>query len=838
MTVASRSIPAGAPAPAVVRCSHCALPVPRGLVEDGAEQQFCCDGCRTVFSIIHTGGLGSYYTMRRELERDQAPARTSDQTYDEFDDPAYAAQHVRGAAGGLLETTLLLEAVHCAACVWLVERIGKLVPGVIDARLSLRRASVTVRWDPARTSLSAIARGLDRLGYPAHPPKGAEADAARKADDRRFLIHVAVAGAIAGNVMLVAVAMYAGLFEGINASHQTLFRWVSMVLGVVSLAWPGRVFFRGAIGALRARAAHLDLPIALALAVGGTWGVVNTIRGAGEVYFDSLTVLVFLLLVGRWIQRAQQRRAAESVDLLFRLTPRRARLITETGARTVSADTLSPDDEIEVRPGETFPADGNVLSGDSDADTSLITGESRPVPIAPGDPVAAGAINLTAPLRVRVEAAGEDSRIGKLMRSVADASSRGTRSVAFADRIAGWFVIAVSAIALITGIGWAFVSPELGVEHATALLVVSCPCALGLATPLVFTVASGRLASRGVLIKSGTVLEALCRPGTLFVDKTGTLTHGVIRAVDLYGDPATLAGAAALERNINHPIATAIVNAATERGLEIPHATNVTTDRGVVTGKIGDETILVGPAMLIAEGRVSADGALTAWCDARAAEGLTPITIASKVNGQLRADTAIAMGDTARPESAGFIHKLRKAGWRIEMLSGDRDEVASAVAQELGGLDAVRGSIAPEGKLDLVREATREQADVRGAVVMLGDGVNDAAALAQADVGIAVAGGAEVSLEAASVYATRPGLAPVAELWDAARGATGRVRLCLVASLSYNAIAVVAAAAGFISPLLAAVLMPASSLTVLAIAASGAVSGRSKASEEGACRWP
>jgi cation transport ATPase len=271
---------------------------------------------------------------------------------------------------------LYLEGVHCAACVWLVEKLPEVVPGVIESRLDMRRSLVRVRWDESQAKLSQVARMLDSLGYPPHPAKDAQARELQKQEDRKFLIRIGVAAACAGNVMTLSFALYGGAFTGIEAEYSNLFRLTSMAFGLVSLIWPGSLFFRGAWAALRTRTAHLDLPIALGLAAGGFTGTVNAVLGRGEIYFDSLTMLVFLLLVGRWIQRRQQRWANDAVELLFSITPSSARRVEEDAVREVPVEALQPGDVVEIRAGDSVPTDGVVLEGNSSVDQSLLTGES------------------------------------------------------------------------------------------------------------------------------------------------------------------------------------------------------------------------------------------------------------------------------------------------------------------------------------------------------------------------------------------------------------------------------------------------------------------------------
>ncbi|MEC9373184.1 MAG: HAD-IC family P-type ATPase, partial [Planctomycetota bacterium] len=420
----------------------------------------------------------------------------------------------------------------------------------------------SITWDPASVQLSRIAQTLNSLGYPPHPARDASARRARSREDRQWIIRIGVAGALAGNVMLIAIALYAGLFGGMEAAHTAFFRILSLALGVISLAWPGAVFFRSAWGALRAKTLSLDVPIAVGLAAGGVSGFINTIRGSGEIYFDSLTALVFLLLVGRWIQRRQQRRAADSVALLYSLTPTSAtRLDPETGARSeVSIESLQTGDIVEVIAGASIPADGFVTEGASTVDQSILTGESRPIEVQTGDRVAAGAVNLAAPIRMVVEATGAETRVGGMMRLVEEGARRRAPIVQAADRLAGRFVAAVLIIASLTVVVWLFIDPSRAIEHAVSLLIVTCPCALALATPLAIAVAIGRAARRGILSKGGDALERLATPGTILLDKTGTITRGSAALAHWSGDDDIRPLVAALEATSNHPVAKALVN--------------------------------------------------------------------------------------------------------------------------------------------------------------------------------------------------------------------------------------------------------------------------------------
>ena len=796
-------------------CSHCGLQVPADRIRPPGEPSYCCQGCETVAGAIAACGLERYYAMRDG--ESGGPARPTGRSHDELDDPSFHVLHVQGLPGGLLSTELYLSDVHCAACVWLVERLPYLRPGCHEARLELRRGIVKLSWDPRETCLSELARTLDGLGYPPRPASGASQRDLRRAEDRRHLLRIGIAGALAGNVMLFAFALYSGDFMGIEAQHRALFRWASLALTLVMVAGPGRGFLKGAFGALRARRAHMDLPIAIGISAGTAWGAVNTLRGAGEVYFDTVSVLVFLLLVGRWLQHRQRRRAHDAVEQLFSLTPAVAHRLDGDATRDVPVESLQAGDRVRVLAGETVPADGLLLEGSSSFDLAVLTGESRPVPVVPGSRVQAGTTNMSAAVVLEVETTGEATRLGRLLALVERAAERRAPVERLADRVAAWFVVTVIGLAVLTLGLWLWLDPSRAVENAVALLIITCPCALGLATPLALVASVGRAAQRGILIKGGEALEALSSPGHAWLDKTGTLTEGRTALLRWQGEPRWLRAAAALELEVAHPVARAIVDAAL--GDPLPGAEGVSVASRGVVGVVEGTTLQVGSRAWLLEQGVEIPEALGATADAWATEGVSPVLVAA---GGLVVAVA-GCGDPVRTEARAALEQLHARGWTTGVLSGDHPAVVAAVADQLGLAPAsAHGAVSPEAKLTRV-----ECTVVSGPIIMVGDGVNDAAALSAATVGIAVHGGAEASLAAADVYLTRPGLEPLIELLDGARATRGIIRRNLGVSLVYNVVGASLAMAGVITPLVAAVLMPLSSLTVVTLSyRSRSFSGR------------
>jgi len=627
--------------------------------------------------------------------------------------------------------------------------------------------------------------------------------------------------------MLVAVALYAGDFQGMESQYANLFRGLSAAIAMVSLGWPGSVFFRGAWVALQTRTANLDLPIALALGAGGVAGLWNVLQGSGAIYFDSLCVLVFLLLVGRWFQSRQQRRAVEAVDLLQKLTPSVCRVVRDGDSFEIPIGLLVAGDEVEVLSGGIIPADGEVLSGHSTLNRSLLTGESHAVPVEPGDMAFAGTQNIGSTLRLRVDATGEETRAGRLMQLVETGVLAKPPLVQWTDRAAGWFVIAVVAIATATFTVWALIANvEVAITHTIALLIVACPCALGLATPLSLAAAVGLAAQRNILIKNAAVFELMAGGGTILLDKTGTLTLGRPTVIDWLGPEWLRPVVARIESHSSHPIARALVEAGvqTDYPLNVPSPTHIEErNDGGMCAVLGNRRVLIGsPAFLLNNGiQIAPDRA--EYIAQQESVGRTVVGVA--VDEIL--EGVVQLGDKIRDDSIQAVAMLKQRQWRPSILSGDAAGVVQYVANQVGiPAEEAFAQVSPEGKL--ARASSKPHAEGKTwspfkqqgsySTAMVGDGVNDAAALAAADIGIAVDGGAEAALMAADVYLASPGLRPIVELVDLSRRTVRIVKQNLVIAASYNALAVTLAASGWVTPLLAAILMPLSSATVLASA--------------------
>jgi Cu2+-exporting ATPase len=808
-----------------VPCAHCTLPVPRAEVRAGESLQFCCGGCRAVYGALHECGLERYYELRERGDvtvatatntENAEPARVTGRGFEALDDEAFLTRHARVDHEGLSRIELRVDGIRCGACVWLLEAMPRIVRGVHEIRIDGARGIARVRWNRSERALSDIARRLDALGYQLVPFADPDAVARERAVNRAWVVRIGVAGAIATNAMAIAFALYGGILGEMEPSYRLFFQWCTVGLAIASLAWPGRVFLTNAIAAVRARTPHMDLPVAFGLVAAVLAGLVATVHGSGSIYCESASMLVFLLLVGRFVQYGKQRKAREQVELLLAIVPSIARRVTRDASGhervvEVPVDALLPGDCVEVTAGEACPADGRLLDSAAHVDLSHLTGESAPQRVAAGGPVFAGSRVLGAPVRIEVLVAGAATRAAKLLDLVRDASERRAPVIELANRIAGWFLLVVVILAATTIAWWL---PRVGAEEAlgraVALLVVTCPCALGLATPLAVVAGIGKGARRGVLIKGGDVLERAARVGTLVLDKTGTLTEGQTEAIAWLGSREALALGAALESRSAHPVARAIVERFGEDGSAcVP--TDVREIPGLgIEGRIGARLVRVGSARFMESIAAAMPDELREEAREQSGRGFASVFVA--VQGKVEA--VVAVGDAIRRDARETVARLRRAGWRVMIASGDDPVVVSGVARVLGveARDAL-GALSPEEKLELVRRS-----DLARPVVMVGDGVNDLAALAAADVGVAVRNGAQASHHVADVCLAARGIRPLERFLVGARSTMRTIEVNLLISIAYNVVGGAMAFAGLVNPLVAAIIMPLSGLTVLVVA--------------------
>ena len=785
--------------PAASACFHCGLPVLepgrwRARVL-GATRDFCCAGCEAVAATIAAAGFERYYETRDAPGGERAPLPATLPSAAIYDDPAAQRQFVAASGGGAREATLILDRIRCAACLWLNERTLRRMPGVLRADLNYTTQRAQVCWDPARTRLSAIIEAIRAIGYDAYPYDPQRQSALERGARRKALWRLFVAGFGAMQVMMYAFPAYLDGGAGtLSRESENLMRWASLLLTVPVLVFSCGPFFSGAWREIRRLRPGMDTPIALGIAAGSAASAWATLRGAGAVYFDSIAMLVFLLLGARYLELAARQRAARSLDRLVRWSPSTVFRLENGAAKRIQVHEVSKGDRILVPAGDRVPADGIVEEGASSVDESLLTGEPVPLAKGPGGTLVAGTLNLEQPLVMRVERAGAETRAAAIARLVERAAAARPRLVAAADRLAQALTYVVLATALAAGLYWA--DPWV----AIAVLVATCPCALALAAPVALTTAAGRLLGRGVALTRASALEALDSATDVVLDKTGTLTGGRFAIVRLAllsdaSEEDCRALACGLETSSRHPLARAFDGAGNVPVAEVRNfpglGVQARADGRLV--RIGSEAfcreLAGGPPEFVLD-----DAALTA------------VFLADE-RGWL---AAFLLQDALRAEAAGVVAALRAAGLRVHLLSGDHPAAVASVAARLG-IEAWTGGATPQAKFAYVQRLQRE-----GRVVaMIGDGLNDAPVLAGADVSFAMSEGADTAQLRADLVLTANSLNGAAETFALARRTMRIVRQNFAWALAYNALALPLAAAGWIGPWEAAVGMAASSFIVV-----------------------
>ncbi|MBL8660278.1 MAG: heavy metal translocating P-type ATPase metal-binding domain-containing protein [Rhodospirillales bacterium] len=795
--------PAPPPAP---RCLHCGLPVAEA--ESGAaggDRPFCCSGCAAAYSLVAGLGLADYY-RRRTLDPNQRPLKPEDA--DAVGGAVDLAGHVR-TENGRSEVSLVVEGLHCAACVWLIESVLAREPGVISARINMTTRRLALAWRDGESSGDHLVDVVRRLGYRLVPFDTTRLDSERRRRERELVRAMAVAGFAAGNVMLLSVSIWAGAGQGMGPATRDLLHWVSALIAMPAIAYAGRPFFRQALSVLRMGHTSMDVPISLGVLLATAMSLYQTARGAEHAYFDSAIGLLFFLLVGRYLDLLARGRARSAAEHLLALGGAAVTVVGADGEKRVLAPArVEPGMTVLVAAGERIGVDGRIAAGVSDVDTALIDGESTPKPVAPGASVFAGTLNLTAPLRIAVTAVGDGTLLAEIARLIEAAEHQRGRYVALADRVARLYAPVVHSLAALTFLGWwlgAGATWQDALLIAIAVLIITCPCALALAVPVVHVVASGRLLRRGVLLKSGTALERLAVVDTIVFDKTGTLTLGRPRLVETAGasDPAALAQAAALAAASRHPLARALTRAAEARGVPVAAAGGVSE----VPGAGLERRTAGGVTRLGSRAFVGADAGGATDVANGAMSGVGPeLWLARPGEAAVR----FAFADAPREDARAVVAALRRLGCKVELLSGDREAVVAAVAAEVG-IETWRADCRPGDKVRRL-----ESSAGRGArVMMVGDGLNDAPALAAASVSLSPATAVDVSQTAADLVFQGDRLAPVVEVLEIARQAQRLVKQNLALAFLYNATTIPLAIAGLVTPLIAAIAMSTSSLVVI-----------------------
>ena len=721
------------------------------------------------------------------------------------------------------EVRLDIEGMTCASCAGRVEKALAAVPGVREASVNLATERASVRATGRDRLESELVAAVAGAGYRATVPADAAAPmasdtgapakggtvASATARKSRELRHLLIAIALSAPLLVPMLLMPFGV-------DWMLPGWVQFALATPVQFWLGARFYRGGWSALKAGTGNMDLLVALGTSAGYGLSLFHLLSGSGHLYFEASAVVITLVLLGKWLEARAKRQTTEAIRALQALRPATARVVRDGIERELPLAEVVVGDQVAVRPGERFPVDAVVVEGRSHADESLITGESLPVAKEPGDAVTGGALNAEGRLLLRTTAVGAETALARIIRLVEDAQAKKAPIQRLVDRVSAVFVPVVVAIALLTLLGWGFIGGDWNdaILHAVAVLVVACPCALGLATPTAIMAGTGVAARAGILIKDAEVLETARAVDVVAFDKTGTLTEGrptLARYVAVDGDDAALLRlAAALQAGSEHPLAAAVREAATGMALPSSSDTRAVAGRGVVGDVEGRQLLLGSTRWMEQEGALASAPALRAESDALATRGHSVSWLAERTGDSVQVLGLLAFRDAPRAEAKAAIATLHRLGIRTAMISGDNRGAAQAVADALG-IDDVRAEVLPADKVDAVQALK-----AHGRVAMVGDGINDAPALSAADVGIAMGSGSDVAMHAAGITLMRPDPRLVADAIAISRRTSGKIRQNLFWAFVYNVVGLPLAAAGLLNPVVAGAAMALSSVSVVA----------------------
>ena len=799
-------------------CDLCGLDCSKQAIARTFEAHtldFCCMSCANVYAILLESGviasgqnIRDTEVFRRSLELGLISNPAVDPQSIPLDPNAPTS-----------EVLLQINGMWCSACGWLIEHALRKLPGIVSAEVLFASDLAKVKYCPLYLPPESIVARISRLGYRATEFAGD--NAAAKADIRDLVMRLGVAAFLWANIMAFSVILYVGYFEQISPSASRILPWILFALTTPMIFYCALPILRSAAIGLWNRQIRMEVLLSLGILAAYGLSIAQTILGRTHLYFDTAAALVTLVLAGKLIERGAKERAMRSIAMLYRLMPRKVRIADQGEERFVSIDNLQPGAVFIVKTGERIPADGTIQEGKTHTDESMLTGESTPVSKAVGDTVISGSLNAGGVIRVRTVRTGEDSTLAQIIRMVERAMSTRAPLERTVDRVSRVFVPFVIVLACVTFLALALMHLSIGVAllRAISILVIACPCALGLATPLAITAALGLAARQGILISDSRVLESIGKIDTVILDKTGTVTTGAFRLLDFalaedYPDAAQsflreyLPALAGTEFFSEHLIARAVVQFAREHGIAPAQVSSVEVRKGHgILATCDASRIFIGNSALARD--MSAQPAAKLRATARQWEQAGRTVAYFGIGARLIG--LFAFGDRIKDGAAEAITHLRQRGLAIKLLSGDSNATTATIAHELGIADFV-GEATPDQKVSLVTEMQR-----RGKkVAVIGDGVNDAPALAQADLGIALGTGADIAIGAAPIVLLRGSLETIDEVFRLSLRATRVVRQNLFWAFFYNIAGLSLGIAGVLTPIVAAGAMLLSSASVIA----------------------
>ena len=793
-------------------CDHCHLPIPeQGGVTSviaGETRKFCCTGCQSVCESIHAAGLGHFYQKSPQAGALVSPTRVIGQDMSIYDQSQVQANYVE-QQGEQRTIELAVEDIHCAACIWLIEQAMMQINGVSSAQVNLTQKQVTLSWDD-RVTLSTLLSKLEQLGYRAVPIDKQSRQNPQQQSHRQWLYRLAFAGFAMMNMLWVSIALYSGATQ---SEYQDWFYWISFFIATPVYGYAGYPFLKRAYQGLRHASLTMDLPIAIGATVTYLYSCyVLFWQTNGHIYFDTVVNFIFVILLGRYIESAARKKALAANQRLMNLQPQFATVLEQGKQVLKPIESIKLHDQVIVKPGDKIPVDGVVISGESSVEQALLTGEAEPVKKGVNDSVLAGCINYDGTLTVTTEKVLNETTLSRVLALVEKAQQQKAPIQLLTDRLVPWFVLTTLLLALATLLYWLQYDAETALIAATSVLIITCPCALGIATPMSVAIATGSAARAGIILKSGQALQTLSKIDRLVLDKTGTVTEGKLKLTTLLPEQDKTAEqlltiAASVEQYAEHSVARAIVSAAEQQVLPLREVTDfkVFPGRGV-TAKLDGQLYIIGTEALLTENKITVAQKWLANAKKCEQAGISTVFIVE----QNRISGMMGFEDQVRQEASLVVKLLQQIGIRLSMVSGDKKPVVDKVSSSLGVIET-HAEILPEGKIVAI-----EQYQQQGqCVAMAGDGINDAPALAQADVSIAYASGSDSAVDTADIVITQSSLRPLLQIKLLADKTQTIIKQNMLISLGYNVLMVPLAMSALINPIVAAITMPISSLLVI-----------------------
>ncbi len=784
-------------------CDHCHLEFDeKVMIEDeinGKKVYFCCKGCQGIYHLLRSEGLDDFYEKvgNSKLE----PPKDIHDDLHKFDLEGFKNKYIV-EKDGFYEINLIIEGIHCSACVWLNEKVLHQTEGIVEASINYTNNKAKIVWDPDTIKLSQIIEKIRSIGYNGYPydPKLQEERANKARRDYYSRLLVAIFATM--NIMWIAIAQYTGYFTGIRSDMKNVLNIAEFVLATPTLFYTGWVYFRGAYFALRNRFINMDVLVITGATLAYIYSIYAMVTHTGEVYFDSVTMIITFVFVGKYLEVLSKKRAVDAMDSIMGSIPTELTIVKDGEKSIISIEEVEIGDIIEVKPGEKIVVDGVIVSGEGNFDLSSLTGESEPIHKKEANEILSGSICLDAVIRYKATKDFKHSMLSSIVSLLEESISKKPTIEKLADKISGYFSLAILSIALLTFIGWYIhgVGFEKSLIIGISVIVIACPCALGLATPMAALIGINTASSRGILFKEAEFLETMAKSNVVLLDKTGTITEGkpkVVKAEFLKTFDKNILYS--LVKSSNHPISKAIVKYLQD--LDNNSKEYMLKDRKNIEARgisayYDDKEIFGGNLELIKEKGVGFD------------KDLKGTIFVFVIDNEVVA--YFELKDSLKKDAKEVISEIKKRGIKPVMLTGDNEKVAKEIAKEVG-IDEVHHSLFPKDKADIVDKFHSE----KKIVIMVGDGINDALALSRADIAISMGSGADVSVEVSDVVLLNDDMQSLLDAIKISKKAYATIKENFTLSVLYNSITIPLAVMGYVMPLVAALSMSLSSLIVV-----------------------